>query len=92
MDFRVKYIFWIFLIIPGIITANAARSQAHIVGGGVYDGGGPEKKPSIVWCFDAGSHLLGTPQIYGDRVYITDFEGDVYALDKETGEVIWEKN
>ena len=49
-------------------------------------------KPEFVWGFDAGSPVISTPLIHGRVVYFTGFEGGVYALDSDSGAVVWEKD
>ena len=42
-----------------------------------------------------GSYAIGpraTPTVDGDRVYVVGAAGDLYCLDVETGDVIWEKH
>ena len=42
-----------------------------------------------------GSYAIGpraTPTVDGDRVYVVGAAGDLFCLDSETGEVIWEKH
>ena len=38
------------------------------------------------------SAVFSTPLVYDGTVYFVSFEGGVYAVDKEDGSVIWEKN
>ena len=48
--------------------------------------GGPK------WSLPVGHLIEHGPVIAGDRLYILDLEGIVYAVDKNTGKVIWKKD
>ncbi|KAA0236074.1 MAG: Outer membrane protein assembly factor BamB [Acidimicrobiales bacterium] len=42
-----------------------------------------------VWYFNTDEEVTGTPIVAGDRVFVGDWSGKFYALDKETGEQVW---
>jgi len=42
------------------------------------------------WAFTTGGDVSATPAVDGKAVYFPDFAGNLYKLDRETGEVIWQ--
>ncbi|GGH45646.1 outer membrane protein assembly factor BamB family protein [Microbacterium album] len=44
---------------------------------------------ALVWRTPLGSAVKSTPAIAGDRVIVGEVSGDVHALDRESGEVLW---
>ncbi|AMV30506.1 Outer membrane protein assembly factor BamB precursor [Pirellula sp. SH-Sr6A] len=60
-------------------------------GTGVATGKLP-KEPKVLWEFkteDDQAGFEGTPVIAGGKVFLGDFQGNVYALDLATGQVVW---
>lgn len=50
------------------------------------------KEPKVLWEFkteDDQAGFEGTPVIAGGRVFLGDFQGNVYALELATGRVVW---
>jgi len=41
------------------------------------------------WVFTTGGSVSATPTVAGDYVYFPDWAGNLYALDKNTGEKLW---
>lgn len=57
----------------------------------------PEARVAEVWTASVGSgtgkqHLRIEPALDGRRVYVADWVGRVYALDADSGEILWERN
>ncbi len=42
-----------------------------------------------LWRADLGVSLRGTPTIQGGRVFLNSYDNQLFALDEETGEVLW---
>lgn len=81
--------------LPSIFSpalADSTMFQANLERTGVYDDTGPETPPKLAWKFDAGSPVFSTPLVYDGIVYFTDFEGEVYAVNQNSGSLIWKKN
>ncbi len=49
----------------------------------------PGTAPSQLWAHVAGAPIVAPPAVLGDRVYVTDEDGIVTALDRATGAVAW---
>lgn len=45
--------------------------------------------PTPAWRYVAGAPIVAPPAVLGNRVYVTDEDGNVTALDRATGEVVW---
>src|SRR5579871_4894222 len=41
------------------------------------------------WIFTTAGNVSATPAVYGDSVYFPDWSGNLYAVDKSTGQPIW---
>lgn len=44
---------------------------------------------SVKWSFTTGGDVSATPTVAGDAVYFPDWAGNLYALNKNTGQIIW---
>ena len=49
----------------------------------------PGTAPKPAWRYVAGAPIVAPPAVLGDRVYVTDEDGNVTALDRTTGAVVW---
>jgi len=54
---------------------------------------GPESVAGlqVKWQFASGGAVSATPAVDGGKVYFPDFAGNLYALERETGAVVWHK-
>ena len=41
------------------------------------------------WAFTAGGDVSATPAVDGARVYVPDWAGNLYAVDRTTGQQVW---
>jgi polyvinyl alcohol dehydrogenase (cytochrome) len=41
------------------------------------------------WVFTTEGDVSATPAVYGDRVYVPDWAGNLYAIDRDTGAPVW---
>jgi len=44
---------------------------------------------SLAWTFTTGGSVSATPTVAGNAVYFPDWAGNLYAVDKGTGQLIW---
>ena len=79
------------MLTPALGIADSIMFQENLERTGVYDGNGPEEDPELIWKFNTGSPVIGTPLVYGGMVYFANFEGGIYALGQEDGSVVWKK-
>jgi outer membrane protein assembly factor BamB len=62
--------------------ADAART-------GVYPTAGPQQLNGTKWSFKTDGPIIGSPTIAKSVVYIASTDGNMYALDQETGKQKW---
>ncbi|WES66010.1 PQQ-binding-like beta-propeller repeat protein [Microbacter sp. GSS18] len=46
---------------------------------------------SLKWVLNTGGDVSATPAVDGDRVYVPDWAGNLYAVDRSTGAVVWQR-
>ena len=56
---------------------------------GVYIGQGPRQFHRVKWKFATGNRIVSSPVIENKRIYFGSDDGNVYAIDAETGREIW---
>ena len=56
---------------------------------GIYESPAIREKPVMDWYLSLEGRIYGSPVISGNRVYIGDDTGTLYAIDKFSGELIW---
>ena len=56
---------------------------------GVYPGPGPREFHRIKWKFPTGARVMGSPVIQDKIIYFGSDDGNVYAVDAETGRQVW---
>ncbi|HTS36497.1 MAG TPA: PQQ-binding-like beta-propeller repeat protein [Candidatus Solibacter sp.] len=66
----------------GTFRGNARHS-------GVYDGAGVPKFSSLKWKFHTAGMILGSPVSASGMIYVGSTDGNLYALDAETGAQKW---
>lgn len=44
---------------------------------------------TVKWAFTTGADVSATPTVSGDAVYFPDWAGDLYAVNKDTGQLLW---
>ncbi|NND97074.1 MAG: PQQ-binding-like beta-propeller repeat protein [Pirellulaceae bacterium] len=47
---------------------------------------------SVIWEYKADEAIETTPAVVGNRVFLSDVMGRLYAVDRKTGKEIWKKN
>ena len=81
------------LLLPVLLMAGPAGAQATFHGNaartGVYPDAGPAPTGALLWSFDAGAAIVGSPVIDGGVVYFGALDGHLHAVDAATGQAIW---
>jgi outer membrane protein assembly factor BamB len=67
---------------PVMERANPART-------GVYPEPGLPRFEALKWQFKAEDWVFGAPAVSGDSVFAASYDGNLYALDRETGAEQW---
>ena len=58
---------------------------------GVYPGKSPREFHHVKWKFATGNRVISSPVIEGGAIYFGSDDGNVYAVDAESGEQIWKR-
>ncbi|HEX4697248.1 MAG TPA: PQQ-binding-like beta-propeller repeat protein [Candidatus Udaeobacter sp.] len=73
--------------------ALSAHGQAMFRGNpahtGVYSGPAPRQFHRVKWKFPTGNRIIASPVIEGRTIFFGSDDGNVYAVDNETGRQIW---
>ncbi len=64
--------------------------RANIARTGEFKDPGPQKEPKLKWKFATGGAVKSSPVICDGTVFIGSDDGNLYALDLETGKQIWQ--
>ena len=56
---------------------------------GVYPGKGPRQFHRMKWKFVTGARVVGSPVLYEDAIYFGSDDGNLYAVDVESGRQLW---
>ncbi len=56
---------------------------------GVYSGPAPRQFHRVKWKFPTGNRIVASPVIEGRTIFFGSDDGNVYAVDSETGRQIW---
>jgi len=88
----------IFTSAPALLADDdGAEGNWPLAGGNIHNtrstSEGPSKsavpKLQQKWVFTAGGDISATPTVAGDAVYVPDWAGNLYAIDRNTGKQIW---
>src|SRR6476660_2444139 len=74
-----------------IVPATMAQATFHgdAARTGVYPTAGPQQLNGAKWTFKTDGPIIGSPAIASGVVYIRSTDGNLYALDQETGTQKW---
>jgi len=59
---------------------------------GVYAGQGPRQFHRLKWKFATGNRIVSSPVIDNKKIYFGSDDGNVYAIDAESGREIWKRS
>jgi eukaryotic-like serine/threonine-protein kinase len=76
-----------FLAAPFCPAQSMFRGDAHH--SGIYAGPAPRSFHRLKWKFPTGDRIISSPVIEGKAVYFGSEDGNIYAVDAETGRQIW---
>ena len=72
-----------------LLTVSTTMAQATFHGDtartGVYPTPGPQQLNGTKWTFKTDGPIIGSPSIANGVIYMASTDGNVYALDQETG-------
>src|ERR1043166_3418836 len=58
---------------------------------GVYSGTAPRQFHRVKWKFATGDRIVSSPVIQDNTIYFGGDDGNVYAVDAETGRQVWKR-
>jgi polyvinyl alcohol dehydrogenase (cytochrome) len=89
------------LLLPGQATAAPDGSSWNSAGGDRQNTRSARTESRISpstaadltvrWVLNTGGDVSATPAVVGDRVYVPDWAGNLYAIDRSTGAVAWQR-
>jgi eukaryotic-like serine/threonine-protein kinase len=56
---------------------------------GVYDAAGVAKFSKVQWKFQTGGGVISSPAVVGGTIYVGSTDGNLYAVNRETGTLVW---
>jgi outer membrane protein assembly factor BamB len=59
---------------------------------GVYASSGPRQFHRVKWKFPTGNRIISSPVIDNKKIYFGSDDGNVYAVDAESGRQIWQRS
>jgi outer membrane protein assembly factor BamB len=87
---KISAIAFLFLF---LCLTDAAEGQSMFRGNaahsGVYPSAGPREFHRVKWKFPTGARVVGSPVIQDKVIYFGSDDGNVYAVDAESGQQIW---
>jgi hypothetical protein len=93
MEETTRTITMIRIFVFSLLTVPATMAQATFHGDaartGVYDAAGPVQLKGTKWTFKTEGPIIGSPAIANGVVYIGSIDGNLYAVDQETGKQKW---
>lgn len=84
------YVFLSLLLVCGSLSAEDVmvfRGNARHTG--VYEAAGVPRFNSVKWRFHTGGMVIGSPVVWHDVVYVGSTDGNLYAIDQESGAQKW---
>src|SRR5215469_8196432 len=58
---------------------------------GIYTGTEPRQFHRVKWKFPTGNRIVSSPVIQGKTIYFGSDDGNIYAVDAETGRQVWKR-
>src|SRR5579859_1137499 len=68
---------------------NAAMFRGGVNHSGVYDAAGVPKLTGVKWKFHTNGYVISSPAVANGMVYVGSSDGNLYALEQETGTQKW---
>jgi outer membrane protein assembly factor BamB len=56
---------------------------------GVYDTAGVSKVTQVKWKFHTAGQVISSPAVFGGAVFVGSTDGNLYAVDRESGSLTW---
>ena len=83
----IRILVLLLLIVPHTMAQTTFHGDTARTG--VYPTAGPQQLTGTKWTFKTDGPVIGSPAIANGVVYIGSIDGNMYALDQETGKQKW---
>jgi outer membrane protein assembly factor BamB len=80
---------FIFLLMMVQVAMAQTTFHGNNARTGVYEGAGPTQLRGVKWTFKTDGPIIGSPAVANGVVFIGSVDGNVYAVDQETGKQKW---
>jgi eukaryotic-like serine/threonine-protein kinase len=94
-DRRYRFLRCALLLVMSVWTAGPCNAQSMFRGNaahsGVYAGAAPRQFHRIKWKFPTGDRIVSSPVWHEKILYFGGDDGNIYAVDAETGRQIWKR-
>lgn len=82
------------LIVSGCLCPLASAQNSSMFRGGplhtgVYEGIAPALDAKVKWRFQTDGRIISSPAVVNETVYFGSFDGNLYAVDENTGTLKW---
>jgi outer membrane protein assembly factor BamB len=81
------------VLLANLCLAGICQAQSMFRGdanhSGTYAGSAPHQFHRVKWKFPTGNRIVSSPVIYDKTIYFGGDDGNVYAVDAETGRQVW---
>src|SRR5215471_5286536 len=86
-NMRILAVSFLLLCSQAVLSQNMFHGNAAHTG--VYESAGPTQFDGVQWSFHTGGAIVGSPSVADGVVYIASMDGNLYAVDQETGKEKW---
>src|SRR5215813_3054494 len=84
-----KQVFLLCVVVCAVVAQAQSTFHGNVARTGVYDSPGPTQLKGVKWTFKTGAAIVSSPVIADGVVYISSLDGQLYAIDQETGKEKW---
>jgi outer membrane protein assembly factor BamB len=89
---RLKFL-WVIVVTVSVCVpafcADAPMFRGNPQHSGVYDAAGVAKFSQVKWRFHTGGRVISSPAVFGEVVIVGSTDGNLYAVDRESGALKW---
>jgi outer membrane protein assembly factor BamB len=79
----------LFVLCRSLFADDAGMFRGNPRHTGVYEAAGPAKFNGVKWKFHTGGMVVGSPTVVAGAVYVGSTDGNLYAIDAQSGSQKW---
>jgi eukaryotic-like serine/threonine-protein kinase len=80
---------FVLLLVLSPVAMAQATFHGNIARTGVFENAGPAQLKGTKWTFKTDGPIIGSPAVVNGVVFVGSLDGNVYAVDQETGKQKW---